>query len=84
MSKFTNHDLDIQKGDVVYIFSDGYSDQFGGPDNRKFLSKRFRDMLVDIHRRPAKEQEKLLDQTIEDWKGQYPQVDDILVIGIMF
>jgi len=84
LSKFTNHDIDIQKGDVVYIFSDGYSDQFGGPDNRKFLSKRFRNMLVDIHRRPAKEQEKLLDQTIEDWKGQYPQVDDILVIGIMF
>ncbi len=84
LSKFTNHEIDIQKGDVVYIFSDGYSDQFGGPDNRKFLSKRFRDMLVDIHRRPAKEQEKLLDETIEDWKGQYPQVDDILVIGIMF
>ena len=84
LSKFTNNVIDIREGDVVYIFSDGYADQFGGPDNRKFLSKRFRDMLVDIHTRPPKEQQKLLDQTIEDWMGQYPQVDDILVIGIMF
>ena len=84
LSKFTNNELDIRDGDVVYIFSDGYADQFGGPDNRKFLSKRFRDMLLDIHKRPAREQRDILDQTIEDWKGQYSQVDDILVIGILF
>jgi serine phosphatase RsbU (regulator of sigma subunit) len=83
LNRFTNHEIELHKGDALYMFSDGYSDQFGGPDNRKFLSKNFRDMLVEIHHRPPDEQEEILDQTFADWKGSYPQVDDILVIGIM-
>lgn len=80
--KFKNHELDLQKGDVLYTFSDGYPDQFGGEDGRKFMLKKFRELLLKIHKNPIEEQEKLLDDIIEKWRGREEQVDDILVIGV--
>ena len=79
---FNNNELSLQKNDCLYIFSDGYVDQFGGEFNRKFKSKPFKKLLIDINDKPMSEQRTILDDTIEDWKGINEQVDDILVIGI--
>jgi len=79
---FTNHSIKLKSGDHIYIFSDGYSDQFGGPKGKKFLYKRFQELLLSIHAKPMKEQKEILDKTIMDWKGNYEQLDDILVIGV--
>ncbi len=81
---FTNHTRKMNKGDTIYMFSDGYADQFGGDKGKKFMVKRFNDLLLSIQDKPMKDQGPLLDQSIEAWKGAYMQVDDILVIGIRF
>ena len=79
---FSLHEIDYQEGDICYIFSDGYVDQFGGSENRKFLSKRFRRLLLEINKKPMSEQLELLNHSFDDWKGSYEQIDDILVIGV--
>ena len=80
--QFTNHKLQLQKGDTIYIFSDGYPDQFGGDKGKKFKYKQFKQLLLDIQNKSMEEQKSILAQTIEDWQGDLEQVDDILVIGI--
>jgi serine phosphatase RsbU (regulator of sigma subunit) len=80
--KFTNHKIQLQKGDCVYIFSDGYADQFGGPNGKKFMANHFRDLLLDVHKHPIDKQRDILNKTIEEWRGPLDQVDDILVIGL--
>ena len=80
--KFTNHKIKVKKGDVIYIFSDGYADQFGGAKGKKFMQSQFRNLLFDIHKKPMPEQRRILDQTIEHWRGNEDQVDDILVMGM--
>lgn len=82
LPKFTNHEIDLQKGDILYTFSDGYPDQFGGHDGRKFMLKRFRELLLKIHSHPIEEQGKMLEDILEEWRGREEQVDDILVMGI--
>lgn len=86
MKEFTNHKLKIQRGDVFYMFSDGFPDQFGGPYGRKFMKKRFRDLLIKIHKLPMSKQHKELDKTFNAWKneGNKEQVDDVLVIGMKY
>ena len=79
---FTNHEIQLQKGDTIYIFSDGYQDQFGGPRGKKFMSKRLRQLFLDIQEMSMEEQKEYLNKTVEDWKEGREQVDDILVIGI--
>ncbi len=79
---FTNHHFDLLPDDVIYIFSDGYIDQFGGSRGKKFMSRRFRDMLLEIHKKPMPEQKTILNNTITEWMGAEEQVDDILVIGV--
>ncbi len=79
---FTNHEIDLQKGDAIYLFSDGYADQFGGPLGKKFRYKQFRELLVGISHESPENQKQILNQTIEKWMGDKKQVDDILVIGI--
>ncbi len=64
-----------------YIFSDGYADQFGGDDHSKFMIKRFKELLFEIHKKPMLEQKQILDENIENWRATTPQTDDILVIG---
>jgi serine phosphatase RsbU (regulator of sigma subunit) len=81
-TKFTNHELDFQQGDMFYFYTDGYADQFGGDKGKKFMVKRFHELLVQLSDKEIKEQEKTLDDTIETWKANTEQVDDILVIGI--
>ena len=81
---FTAHQIDISQPTTFYLFSDGYQDQFGGPEGRKFMTKRFRNLLLEIHQKPMEEQKEVLDQTIQDWmkEGNEEQVDDILVVGV--
>ncbi len=79
---FTDHRIQLRKGDVVYIFSDGYADQFGGPNGKKFLYRRFRELLVQIHQQPMDRQKYLLTDNLNQWRGAQEQVDDILVIGM--
>ena len=79
---FTKHIIQLRKGDTIYVTSDGYIDQFGGEKNKKFTSKRFRDLLDTFVHQPTSEQKRVLEQTIEQWKKYETQTDDICVIGI--
>jgi phosphoserine phosphatase RsbU/P len=82
LGEFTNSEVKICKGDIVYLFSDGYIDQFGGPSSKRFQLKRFRALLQSIHKLPLEQQkEKLLD-SFNEWKASGDQTDDILVIGL--
>ena len=78
---FTNHSLKVEKGDMLYLFSDGYADQFGGPRNKKFRYRQFQELLLSIYNLPLGEQKEKLYRTMIDWKGDNDQVDDILILG---
>jgi serine phosphatase RsbU (regulator of sigma subunit) len=79
---YTNHKVQLNKGDVVYLFTDGYADQFGGPKGKKFKHKQLEQLLVEIHALPMEEQKAILDKRFEDWRGSLEQVDDVTVIGV--
>ncbi|MFC2136689.1 SpoIIE family protein phosphatase [Bacteroidota bacterium] len=78
---FTNHEMQLETGDTLYMFTDGYIDQFGGPNNKKFLSKRLEELLHEIHEKPLLEQKEILDNTLINWMGDNEQVDDICLFG---
>lgn len=82
MNPFVKHEIDIIPGDILYVFSDGFVDQFGGPKGRKFMTKAFKQLLVDLQDKPMSEQKTILDKTFEDWKGNNEQIDDVLVMGV--
>lgn len=79
---FTLQTIALQKGDIVYTSSDGYADQFGGPKEKKFLQKQLKELLLGIQHLSMEDQKLILDKTINNWKGNQEQVDDILMIGI--
>jgi serine phosphatase RsbU (regulator of sigma subunit) len=79
---FTNHRLQLQKGDCIYIFSDGYADQFGGEKGKKFKYKKLQSLLLSVRHEPMEKQEQILLDTFEVWRSQLEQVDDVLVIGL--
>jgi serine phosphatase RsbU (regulator of sigma subunit) len=79
---FKNNEFNLKPGDCLYLFSDGYADQFGGLDGKKFMYKRFEELLLEVHSLPANDQKETLYKRLLKWKGSIEQVDDILVIGI--
>lgn len=80
--KFNLHQIKIDKPSYFFIFSDGYQDQIGGEKGKKFMGKRFRELLLSIYNLPEEEKVRKLDEAIDEWRGKdYPQVDDILIIG---
>ena len=79
---FTTHVFELQKKDIVYIFSDGYVDQFGGEKGKKFKAKAFKELLLSIQEKTMKEQKAIIDMVFEDWKGDLEQIDDVCVIGV--
>lgn len=79
---FTSHDIKLEIGDTFYIFSDGFIDQKGGPDQKKFMSKKFKSLLMEIHDQPLFDQKSILEKTLTDWMGDQSQIDDILVVGV--
>jgi tetratricopeptide (TPR) repeat protein len=82
---FTNHNLEIHKNDFVYLFTDGFADQFGGPDgNTKFKSRKLKQLLLSIQEYSPSDQNKLILNEHLEWKGNTEQVDDILLVGIKF
>ena len=82
MEPFTKQVLPVNPGDVIYMFSDGYCDQFGGDQLKKYKKKNLKKLLLEICDFSMTEQKRILEQTLDNWKGDLPQVDDILVFGI--
>ncbi len=78
---FKNHEIEIQEGDCIYMLSDGFIDQFGGPKRKKFMLSRLKQLLVDIHQKPMTAQKFLLEEALNNWKEGTDQVDDICVFG---
>jgi serine phosphatase RsbU (regulator of sigma subunit) len=82
--EFLTHEFQSQEGDMCYMFSDGYPDQFGGPTDRKFMMTRFKKLLIEISALPERDQVKRLQKELNDWQGNAARVDDILVVGFGF
>ena len=82
MNSFTTKTIQLQKGDSIYLFSDGYPDQFGGAKNRKFKYKPFKELLINNANKPMAEQKIILEETLYKWQGNSAQVDDITIIGL--
>ncbi|MEA3451461.1 MAG: SpoIIE family protein phosphatase, partial [Bacteroidota bacterium] len=85
--KYSNQSFNVQKGDTLYVFSDGFVDQFGGERGKKFMIVNFRKLLLNIQDKNMSEQKDFLNKTIEDWRAQYtkrriPQLDDITILGL--
>ncbi len=81
MDNFTSHEIDLQKGDTFYMFTDGFPDQFGGPDHKKFSHKRFREYLIKTKSESMSDQKLKLEIALQEWMGNNSQTDDISVIG---
>lgn len=78
---YTNHVIQMENGDTFYLLSDGYSDQFGGTENKKFMNRRVRYLLVNIHEYSMEVQREILEENFSTWKGSNQQIDDVLIIG---
>ena len=81
-TEFSTTIFQLKKDDQLYTFSDGYADQFGGEHESKFMSKRFKKLLVDINNKTMIDQKNILEKTFDNWKGNLSQIDDVLVIGV--
>lgn len=81
---YTNHKIQLEDGDMIYLFSDGYADQFGGPKDKKFTKRRFKNLLAEISSLPCKEQKELINETFVEWRQTNDQVDDILIMGVRY
>ncbi len=79
---FTTYKIQLEKGDQLYMFSDGYADQFGGPKSKKFKYKPFKRLLLENANKPMKEQKEILEKIFTEWKGNNEQVDDVTVVGL--
>jgi serine phosphatase RsbU (regulator of sigma subunit) len=81
-NNFTRHDIATEEGDIIYMFSDGYADQFGGPDNKKYKYSTLKESLMKIHKLPLQKQKEKLEKEFLKWKGDNSQVDDVIIIGL--
>jgi serine phosphatase RsbU (regulator of sigma subunit)/Tfp pilus assembly protein PilF len=79
---YTTNSFDLHKGDAIYIFSDGYVDQFGGEKGKKFKAQAFRELLLSIQSKPMETQKTIIDETFNSWRGDLEQIDDVCVIGV--
>ncbi|MCE3279679.1 MAG: protein serine/threonine phosphatase [Bacteroidetes bacterium] len=81
-NSFRLFNIQLEQNDCLYLYTDGFSDQFGGPAGKKFMSKNLNNLILDIHEKPPKDQQELLFASFNKWKGQLDQVDDICLIGL--
>jgi serine phosphatase RsbU (regulator of sigma subunit) len=79
---FTNYELKVNKGDIIYIFSDGFADQFGGPKKTKYMKYNLKKLLSEIHEKPMNVQRRILEDEFENWKGPANQIDDVTILGV--
>lgn len=82
LNPFTNYSIDIQGGDAIYIFTDGYADQFGGPQGKKFKYAKLKELLLSVQKEKMNVQKEIITRQFADWKGNLEQIDDVLLIGI--
>jgi serine phosphatase RsbU (regulator of sigma subunit) len=82
VDNYTNHTIQLQKGDSVYLYSDGYADQFGGPKGKKFKYNQLKELLMSISSLPVEEQRAAISRRFDEWKGNLEQVDDVVIIGV--
>lgn len=82
VKEFTTKEMDVESGDCIYLFSDGYSDQFGGEKGKKFKVKKLIEILNDNSEKPMHIQKQILEKTFSDWKGNMEQVDDVCIVGV--
>ena len=82
MKPFTKINVSAKKGDIIYLFTDGYADQFGGKNGKKLMSKQLKQQILLAYNLPLNEQKLYLDTTFLNWQGKLEQVDDVTVIGI--
>jgi len=80
--QYKSHQIQLKEGDCLYLFSDGYADQFGGPKGKKFKYSKFKELLVQYYDQPMMRQHDILDMTIDEWQGDLEQLDDVCVIGM--
>lgn len=80
--RFTFNEILLEKGDMIFTFTDGYGDQFGGPEGKKFKHKKLRDIFVQVSEMPINKQRDVISERFEEWKGELEQVDDVLIIGV--
>jgi serine phosphatase RsbU (regulator of sigma subunit) len=80
-SKFTNHRISLLEQDTIYIFTDGFIDQFGGEQRKKFKSSRFKELLLSLQKESMDKQKQLLGQAFESWRGENEQIDDVCIVG---
>jgi len=78
---FSNHEMSVNKGDVIYLFSDGFQDQFGGPHGKKYSTKQFKRLLSEICDKPMDKQNEILDSEFENWSVDLEPIDDVFLIG---
>ena len=79
---FTTHTIDLEKGDSIYIFSDGYADQFGGEKGKKFMLRSLKQLLLSVQDKELSEQKQIINSTFDNWKGDLNQIDDVCIIGV--
>jgi serine phosphatase RsbU (regulator of sigma subunit) len=79
---YTTHTFELQKGDSVYIFSDGYADQFGGEKGKKFKAANMKRLLLSVQDKSMEEQRLIIDKAFEEWRGKLEQLDDVCMIGV--
>ena len=84
ISSFTKYTYPFNEGDMFYLFSDGIIDQFGGKSGKKFLTKRFKQLLFEINALSMREQKEIIKKSFDDWRGDSEQVDDVLVMGVRY
>lgn len=82
LKPFSLNEIEVREGDMIYVFSDGYADQFGGEAGKKYKYKTFKKFLLKISQLPPVEQKRLLIEEYDRWKGEYEQIDDVLVMGV--
>lgn len=82
VDEFTNNEFDVEEGDLIYLFSDGYADQFGGPNGKKYKYKQLKKFLLSIKDKTMPEQLKLLTDEFRSWQGELEQIDDVCIVGV--
>lgn len=82
MESFTTQDFQLQENDCIYLFTDGYSDQYGGEHGKKYQKKKLKELILRINSQPLVVQKELFKQTFDEWKGENPQVDDVTLLGV--
>jgi ligand-binding sensor domain-containing protein/serine phosphatase RsbU (regulator of sigma subunit) len=82
--EFYNHKIELQKKDTIYIFSDGFADQFGGPRERKYTSRRMQEKIIKVQNENMPNQQLILEETIDNWMGDFEQIDDMIIVGVRF